>query len=126
MTVAIGCLLLGGCATQINSPGQSVLFSSDPPDASVIIDGRVHLNTSGMVRLSRQSSHTAVFQKPGFETQTIEIARRPSLWALMDVSCLLWIYYCLQDDLRYGGFYTFNDHIHVTLNPVTLNPHPQN
>ncbi len=111
---------LSGCATLINSEHQSVLISSTPGEAAVTIDDRFHVLTPGKVSLSRQSDHVARVEMQGYEPTLVLIERGFSWWVLSDLFCLVLIPYCVREDIRSGGFYAFDDEIHVTL--ITQNP----
>lgn len=108
-------LLLPGCATLVNSDHQSVRLFSTPGEAEVTVDGRFHLATSGTVNLSRFSDHTAVIEKEGYEPVAIKIERRMSNWVWANVWCLVFVVKCVQQDRDAGGFWTFDNDIHVTL-----------
>ena len=108
-----------GCATQINSSSQPVLFLSEPPGAQVWVDHRFSVMTPGIVRLSRLSSHHARVEKAGYQPVVLELDRGMSLWTLMDIVCLPLVVKCILDDRRDGGFYTLDDEVIVTLNPLT-------
>lgn len=112
---AVFSVVLSGCATLVNSPTQAVLITSDPPDATAVVDDRIRLQTPGKASISRQSSHTVVIRKAGYQPVKVELTRGASAWALLDVLCLPVLFYCLSHDLDAGGFYTFTDRLHVTL-----------
>jgi hypothetical protein len=104
-----------GCATQINSPSQAVVFLSDPPGADVWVDNRFHVVTPGTVRLSRLSEHTARIEKMGYQPAVVELDRGMSLWSFLDITCLLWVVKCINEDQEEGGFYTLDDTVKVML-----------
>ena len=110
-------VLLAGCATQINSPTQSITVSSEPPNADVWIDQRFHVTTPATVQLNRKGPHTAVFKKAGYETATVTIERRASSWIWLDITCLPAVVYCVSKDTEAGGYYTFDDELKATLQP---------
>jgi hypothetical protein len=120
-SVGLACTPVG-CATQINSPSQSVLFFSDPPGAEVWVDDRVHVITPGKVQLSRLSSHNARVEKVGYQPVAVELDRGMSLWTLVDIVCLPLVVKCIYDDVKDGGFYSFDDEIHVTLTGLPAPP----
>jgi hypothetical protein len=109
--------LLPGCATLMHSDHQSVRIFSTPSDAKVVVDDLYHLTTIGTVNLSRLENHTAVFEKDGYEPATVKIERYMSQWIWWNIFCGPGIYWCVKSDLDQGGFYTFDDDIHVTLKP---------
>lgn len=120
LAVFAGFLVLPGCATQINSPTQPVLISSEPLGAEVIVDDRFYLTTPAKVRLSRLSPHVAHVQRDGYQPARIEITRGMSKWALLDFFCLVFLPKCVSEDLKEGGFYRFDDEVEVTLTRTAL------
>jgi hypothetical protein len=110
-------LLLSGCASLLHSDHQSVRIFSDPGEAKVVIDGRFHLTTAGTVNLSRFTDHTAVIEKEGYEPMTLKIERSMSKQVWWNLWCLPAIYWCIKSDREDGGYWTFDDDIHVTLTP---------
>jgi hypothetical protein len=115
-----------GCATGVNSPTESVLISSEPMGADVVVDDHIYTKTPGKVRLSRLSPHIVHVQKDGYEPAKIEITRGMSWWVFADLSCLLWVVSCVSKDLNEGGFFTLDDEVHVRLTKsASVEPTPQ-
>lgn len=108
-------LLLSSCATLIHADHQSVRIFSTPGEATVTVDDRFHLTTAGTVSLSRFTDHIAVIEKDGYEPVTVKIERHMSGWVWWNLWCLPAIYWCVANDREEGGFWTFDDDIHVTL-----------
>lgn len=108
-------LALSSCATLLHSDHQSVRIFSTPSEAKVVVDGRFHFMTAGTVNLSRFEDHTALIEKVGYEPVTIKIERRISKQVLWNLFCLIFIYQCIQMDREGGGFWAFDDDIHVEL-----------
>jgi hypothetical protein len=108
-------LLLSGCATLVNSDHQSIRIFSEPSEATVTVDGLFHLATAGTVSLSRFSDHTVVIEKDGYEPVILKVERRMSKWVWANGWCLLFVVKCVQQDRDAGGFWTFDDDIHVAL-----------
>jgi len=108
-------LLLSGCASLLHSDHQSVRIFSEPGEASVIVDGRFYLTTAGTVNLSRLADHTAVIEKDGYEPMTLRIERHMSNVVWWNLFCGPAIYWCVKSDREDGGYWTFDDDIHVTL-----------
>ena len=111
--------LLSGCATIFNGEHQEITITSNPPGALVSIGGdQLPKRTPSTVTLTRKTSHTAIVEKEGYETALLPIQHHFSRWNLIDG---LWFYYAFIPalyDLRTGGFYTFDDEVHVTLTPT--------
>jgi hypothetical protein len=114
LSVGLACAPMG-CATQVNSPSQPILFLSDPPGAEVWVDDRYSVMTPGKVRVSRLSSHHARVEKVGYQPVAVELDRGMSLWTLVDIVCLPLVMKCVYEDIEDGGYYAFDDEVHVTL-----------
>ena len=82
-----------------------------------MVDDRVHLLAPGTVSLSRKENHQAVVTKAGYEPKTMTISRTRSRWMLGDiVGCaIIFSHWCISADKDDGGYYTFDDKVHVTL-----------
>lgn len=78
MLVAGG-LTLGGCATIVNGPTQKVEFASEPPGATVKVDGIPIGITPTSLDLKRDSSHQVSFEKSGY-TESEEIVSQKWSW----------------------------------------------
>ncbi|MGE3152816.1 MAG: PEGA domain-containing protein [Nitrospiraceae bacterium] len=107
--------LLSGCASLAHGDHQSVTLYTDPPEADVVIDERIHLTAPGKVSLNRKEDHTARIEKAGYEPMTVRIERGMSNWVYLDGICLIFIYWCITSDRQDGGFWTFDDEVHVPL-----------
>lgn len=107
--------LLSGCASFINSDHQSVRIFSTPSEAKVTVDDRFQLRTAGTVSLSRFADHVAIVEKDGYEPATVKIERRMSNWVWWNIWCVPFAYWCVKSDRKDGGYWTFDDDIHVTL-----------
>lgn len=107
--------LLSGCASLAHGDHQSVTIYTHPPEADVVIDERVHVITPGKVSLNRKEDHTARIEKAGYEPVTVRIERGMSNWVYADGICLLFIYWCVQSDRQDGGFWVFDDEVHIYL-----------
>ncbi len=117
-------LLLSGCASLMHSDHQSVRIFSEPGEAKVVVDNLFYLTTVGTVNLSRFTDHTAVIEKEGYEPVTLKIERSMSKKVWLNGWCLVFVYKCVQSDREDGGFWTFDDDIHVTLTPRAGAPTP--
>lgn len=64
---------LTGCATIINGTSQKIGVSSEPPGATVQVDGKNLHTTPVRLRLERRRDHVLVFTKEGYDSQTINM-----------------------------------------------------
>jgi hypothetical protein len=117
-------LLFHGCATQVNSPTQSVLFLSEPLGAEVRVDDRFYGKTPARIPLSRLAPHMAHIEKPGYQPVQLEITRGMSKWLWADLSCLIFLPKCLSVDFNEGGAYVFDDEVEVTLTRTSVSQTP--
>ena len=116
MSLLIGtAAALSGCSSWVHGDHQSVRLFSTPNGATVTVDNRIHTTTAGTVNLSRFEDHTAVFEKEGYEPLTLRIERQMSGYVWWNFFCLPAIYWCVQNDRSNGGFWAFDDDIHVML-----------
>jgi hypothetical protein len=117
--LAIGGLagLLAGCGTWWHGDHQSVKIFTTPPDATVVVDERVHLLAPGTVSLNRKGNHHAIATKDGYEPTVMTLSRSWSWWLLGDVFGCLIVFspFCIMHDIDEGGYYTFDDTIYITL-----------
>ena len=118
-------LLLSSCATLLHDNHQSVRIFSTPGEAQVTVDDLFHLTTTGTVNLSRLTDHIAVIEKDGYEPATVRIERRMSGWVWWNAFCLIWVYSCVKSDREDGGFWTFDEDIHVELTKRAGAPSPK-
>ena len=109
------CGLLAGCGGMMHGDRQSVTIFTDPPEASVVVDGRVHLTTPGRVTLTRNADHTARVEKDGYAPVDLRIERSMSTWEYANAICLIFVYWCVKSDRQDGSFWAFDDEVHVTL-----------
>jgi hypothetical protein len=109
------CGLLSGCGGLMHGDRQSVTIFTDPPEASVVVDDRVHLTAPGRMTLSRKEDHVARVEKAGYAPADLRIERSMSNWEYANLSCLIFIYWCINSDRENGAFWTFDDEVRVSL-----------
>lgn len=107
--------ILAGCGGMMHGNHQSVTIFTDPPEAQVVVDGRVHLTAPGRVSLSRKEDHAARVEKDGYAPVDLRIERSMSNWEYANAFCLIFVYWCVKSDRQDGGFWTFDDEVHVNL-----------
>lgn len=71
----IVCLVLSGCATMISSGPEPVNVSSEPPDAEVVVEGRVVGKTPTSIQLDAadEGGKTITIRKNGYKTERHEL-----------------------------------------------------
>ena len=65
---------LSGCATIVTGWYQKIPVSSEPPGASVQVDGKETYTTPAKIHLKRNQDHTFVITKEGYGSETVKIA----------------------------------------------------
>jgi len=108
-------LLASGCATKLNTVEQLVLISSKPMGAKVTVDDRLVLTTPGRVNLHRLGEHMLFVEKDGYESQVITTERVMSKLVFLDALCIPFWWYCIERDIKEGGWYRFQDEYNVML-----------
>jgi hypothetical protein len=81
--LAVVCILIStGCASLIDGRRESVSFSSDPPGAQIIINGKPMgvTPTSIVLERSEYGSANVVFKKDGYEDQRATIVTSVNNW----------------------------------------------
>ena len=67
--------LIQGCATLINGSSQTIPVSSDPPMATIVLDGKVVGLTPKTLVLMRDNNYLITIQKTGFEQQSVPVVK---------------------------------------------------
>jgi hypothetical protein len=71
---------LSGCASVVTGTSEVVKIESEPPGATVQIDGRHMGTTPRLVKLHRGGSKQVMLYKEGFEAETLEIGTKINGW----------------------------------------------
>lgn len=74
--VLLSCFIVlgvSGCATIINGTSQKIQATSNPPGATVKVDGADSYVTPVKLRLERRRDHVLTFTKDGYENQTVRM-----------------------------------------------------
>lgn len=81
--LAVGCLLIAtGCASIVDGRRETVSFSSDPPGAQIIINGKPMGVTPASIVLERSDYGKAnvIFKKEGYQDQQSTIETSLNMW----------------------------------------------
>lgn len=74
-------LALSGCATRTGGTGpQKIKVASDPPGATVIVDGRPCAMTPAVVHLDRKVEHQILLEKDGYMLAEADLKPRINPW----------------------------------------------
>jgi hypothetical protein len=105
--------MLNGCASLIHGSHQTIPITSDPPGAQLSVGGSQYV-TPADVSLARDQEYQAVFTKPGYQTQTMEIHSSFSAATLVDLVFIIpWAV-----DLADGAAYTLSpESVEIRLQP---------
>lgn len=111
-------LLVGGCASMVNGPTQTIPVTSDPAGALVFLDDVGAGVTPCKVTLDRKSDHLLVLRKDGHEEYTMELRRTASPWVYGNVffGGLVGIYSDTQGGAQFQFMY---DKIQIQLRPTS-------
>ena len=75
-----------GCATLFGESTRTVAFSSNPPEAEVLIDGVSYGRTPISIDLDNHNSRTVVFRRDGYQDVACNLnASVGAGWVILDV-----------------------------------------
>lgn len=77
--------LLPGCATLVHGPNQEVVVETQPPGASVFVDGYREGRTPTRLKLSRVSSYDLRIRLEGYEPAQLQLRRERSPWTFGNI-----------------------------------------
>src|SRR5262245_33048022 len=107
--------MVSGCATVTGGARDpKVEVTSNPPGATVLVDGQPRGVTPAVVELSRKSDHEVVIQQTSYETAVVPIKRRLNPWIFGNVivSGLIGVVIDVATDSTHS---LSTDNIHVNL-----------
>ena len=79
-------IVLGGCGALFNNGPAKVMFTSQPSEAEVWIDGNRFGTTPLVVDLSKKKSYTVSFRKDGFDEQVRTLNNKVSpTYVVLDI-----------------------------------------
>ena len=73
--------ILNGCATIMHGTTQDIEITTDPSDASLIVDDRETYRSPAKITMNRIDDHTVKISKEGFKRETVDIKGALS-WAV--------------------------------------------
>ena len=80
------CMALSGCASVLGSHQKDFHFDSNPPGASVTVNGNPAGTTPIRLQLSNHKEHVIVFHKDGYQDATCTLAKGTGAgWVVLDV-----------------------------------------
>lgn len=78
-------ILLSGCGTLKHGSTQQIDISSNPPGATVVVDGTEHGITPVTLELPRRTNHTISVSLAGYQNFQIIVDRKWSKWAIGNI-----------------------------------------
>lgn len=75
LSVILSLLFVASCATVISGTSQTLVFSSEPIGAQVLLDGRPVGVTPLTISVKKNSFDIVEFRKKGFKSQTLPMAK---------------------------------------------------
>jgi len=79
-------LIATGCATVAHGLNQDLAIRSDPPGATISINGKVSGETPAIVTVRRRRGVLLRLEKADFEPVEMRIPRKPSAWLWVDAA----------------------------------------
>jgi hypothetical protein len=112
--------LLGGCALIVNGTTDSVQIESQPPGATIAVDGKPVARTPAKIYVARAHVQRITVQKDGYEPQDVFFNRHLD-WGFILFDLLLTAGIGIPIDLATGAMVT----IYPDRAQVRLRPKPQ-
>lgn len=129
LAVALSALIAtaAGCGTAVYGTSEDIPVASEPPGASVIVDGKPVGETPLTVNLSRKDSHSIQIQKSGYITYKVitESESNPNAMMLDDIPAVVMPPLTLLSLGEYGtgaGYKIVPDKINAHLLTATVPP----
>jgi len=85
--LALAALVLPGCMAMFAGSSQSIGLGSEPTGAKAVVDGQEY-TTPATVELSKDSNHTIMFSKEGYQDSSAVLSSSINGWWFADA--LLW------------------------------------
>jgi len=112
--LALVALLLPGCMAMFAGSTESIGLGSEPSGAKATVDGQEY-TTPTTVELSKDSNHTIVFSKEGYQDSSAVLSSSLNGWWFADV--LLWGPLALVDFSNGSAYHLSPDNVTVLLAP---------
>ncbi|WP_309608591.1 PEGA domain-containing protein [Flavobacterium sp.] len=84
-SLAITLLLFSSCATIVSGSKQKVKFTSNPSEATIIIDKIEVGKTPFEIKLARKSEHSVVIKLDGYQTYETKLTKKFNGWYIGNV-----------------------------------------
>ena len=78
LALALAAAPLGGCATILHGPNQTIHVETDPPGATVSVNGKRHTSPVDLVLKRSSKDLVVVIEKDGYATKKIALERATS------------------------------------------------
>ena len=109
--------LLGGCALIVNGTTDSVRIESQPPGATIWVDGKAVARTPAKIYVARGHAQRISVQKDGYEPEDVVFQRHLD-WGFILFDLLLTAGIGIPIDLATGAMVTiYPDRAQVRLRP---------
>ena len=122
--LAVSMLLLPSCLMMFNGSDQNLGLSSNPGGAKVVVNDAQNYTTPATIRLARNTNHTLVFEKDGYQSAAQSVSSSLNGFFFLDV--LIWGPFALLDFTNGSAYKLSSENVDVTLvpKPATMNAAP--
>ncbi len=80
LSVVVLLLVFNNCSTILNTTTQQVELISNPPNASIMVDGQKFGTSPQKVNIERGTNHIVTFELDGFDIYETQLTRKISFW----------------------------------------------
>lgn len=117
--LALGLLLLSGCATILKGSRETLTVDSEPRGARVYLNGNPIGHTPLESKVASKDDYTFEFRQDGYETRTATIGHFVGAgWIVADILLPFLLINIIVDAATGDWFYLDQDHLMVTLEPI--------
>lgn len=104
LVLAFALTALSGCAAVFNNDFETVLVETQPPGATLSVNGKVFGKTPAKVQLTHDEAHVLLVELPGYETASATVGTHVGIaWVVLDILAIPTIIIPIVDAV--GGYW---------------------
>jgi hypothetical protein len=125
LSVVTGIVFLTSCATVFKGSNEPVNLNSDPPGATVYLNGQPLGKTPTQVSLESKNTYFFEFRKEGYESRSVLVNHSVGAgWVVLDVIFLLFLVPIIVDAVTGDWYYLEPTTVGAALEPKAGAPVP--
>ncbi|MGO9830932.1 MAG: PEGA domain-containing protein [Myxococcaceae bacterium] len=125
LALVTAAIFLTNCATVFKGSSEKATLSSDPPSATVFLNGLPIGKTPTEVLLDSKNAYNLEFRKDGYEPRVVVVTHFLGAgWMVVDLLFLLALVPIIVDAATGDWYYLQPTTVHAVLEPVAAKPGP--